>query len=384
MGNCTLFAWLQAFMWQFTFESFLQVLRVYQAPNVRFNCSFLYNYIQCTHIEDCKYAAKTVWQASEQGNLTRVQECLEELGIHVDARDPLGATPLIVASKAGQEEVVRYLLDAGADVDCQDGEGWTSLMYSCMFLKLSICDILLDRNANIHLKNATEGTCLLLSAHANAPVALVERLLDMGADINHRQRYGFTALLFAVSGGYPEIAELLIRRGADVHLNNNIFGTCPIHVAVNNGDTCITKLLLDSGSPLNPRSARSMTPLMIASARGQLDLVELLLERGAPVNEQEGPPTSSDVIDSFTQVSQEVRQALSLPQVFELEIFVERVGRGSTALHMAVKQGDVEVVKTLMSYGADPNLRNDRGESALDMANETIIDALVQGEGVSM
>ena len=330
------------------------------------------------------YAAKTVWQASEQGNLTRVQECLEELGIHVDARDPLGATPLIVASKAGQEEVVRYLLDAGADVDCQDGEGWTSLMYSCMFLKLSICDILLDRNANIHLKNAAEGTCLLLSAHANAPVALVERLLDMGADINHRQRYGFTALLFAVSGGYPEIAELLIRRGADVNLNNNIFGTCPIHVAVNNGDTYITKLLLDSGSPLNPRSARSLTPLMIASARGQLDLVELLLERGAPVNEQEGPPTSSDVIDSFTQMSQEVRQALSLPQVFELEIFVDRVGRGSTALHMAVKQGDVEVVKTLMSYGADPNLRNDRGESALDMANETIIDALVQGEGVSM
>jgi len=71
----------------------------------------------------------------------------------------------------------------------------------------------------------------LLQAARNGQENIVRQLLDRGADVNRRYRYGCTALMGAAEGGHENVVRLLLDRGADINLVNNYGSETALMVA---------------------------------------------------------------------------------------------------------------------------------------------------------
>ena len=85
------------------------------------------------------------------------------------------------------------------------------------------------------------------------------------------------------SMGHFDVATLLIERGAEVDSRNRD-GWTPLLTASLHGQLEVARLLLDHGADVNTRQRYQMTPLHVASYRGDFEMVQLLLERGADAN----------------------------------------------------------------------------------------------------
>jgi hypothetical protein len=87
-----------------------------------------------------------------------------------------------------------------------------------------------------------------------------------------------TALTFALSYDFPDIAHILIEHGADVSIESRE----PLILAAKHGYAEIVRALLDKGADVNARSdVVGQTALMVASERGHTEVVRILLDKGA-------------------------------------------------------------------------------------------------------
>jgi len=156
----------------------------------------------------------------------------------------------------------------------------------------------------------------------------VADLLAKGFDPNTRSASGQVALYLAMGENFsPKVAEALLASPA-----------------------------LD----LNLANAVGETPLMMAAMYGRLDWVNKLLARGAAAHKQGWSPVHYAAIGPNTQV---------LTVLLERGADIDaRAPNGSTPLMMAARYGAEDSVKLLIRRGADKELRNDRNQSALDMA----------------
>ncbi|QOJ78899.1 ankyrin repeat domain-containing protein [Infirmifilum lucidum] len=86
----------------------------------------------------------------------------------------------------------------------------------------------------------------LLEAAARGDYGKVKELLDRGADVNTRDKYGWTPLHYAADGGHLEVARLLLDRGADVNTRDND-GRTPLDLARAMGHKEVVELLESVG-----------------------------------------------------------------------------------------------------------------------------------------
>jgi hypothetical protein len=156
----------------------------------------------------------------------------------------------------------------------------------------------------------------------------VAELLAKGFDPNARSASGQVALYLAMGENFsPKVAEALLASPA-----------------------------LD----LNLANAVGETPLMMAAMYGRLDWANKLLARGAAAHKPGWSPVHYAAIGPNTQVL-----AVLLDRGADIDA---RAPNGSTPLMMAARYGAEDNVKLLIRRGADKELRNDRNQSALDMA----------------
>jgi ankyrin repeat protein len=137
-----------------------------------------------------------------------------------------------------------------------------------------------------------------------------------------------TGLMIAAWRGDLPMMQVFVEHGADVNRANALGERALMHAAWR-GHTEAVKWLLSKGARAAGDPGR-WGPLHYAAFAGHGEIAALLLENGADVN--------------------------------------ARTPNGSTALMMAVYEGKEDVVKQLLARGADPVLKNDRGEGALDWA----------------
>ena len=148
-----------------------------------------------------------------------------------------GVTPLIFAAKNGFCDSLEALLQAGADVNVQDDEGWTCLMMAGSKRHYKCVELLVKAGADVNLKNAYGSTALALVTHAmtyivRPPVEYLYKcaklLIEAGADVNAQDGDGRTALSSAYNFFLYEYADMLIRAGADLCLEQ-ILENCPLY-----------------------------------------------------------------------------------------------------------------------------------------------------------
>lgn len=158
--------------------------------------------------------------ASKRGNVEIVEYLIEQCGADVeqkgvfevsDDRSVHTVTPLWSASVAGKLDVVKCLVKHGANVNSISDTGSTPVRSACFMTHLEIVKFLVKNGADILKPNHNGGTCLINSVQS---VPLCQLLLENGADVNAQDIQLKTALHYAIQEHRYETTKLLIEFGA--------------------------------------------------------------------------------------------------------------------------------------------------------------------------
>jgi hypothetical protein len=176
-----------------------------------------------------------------------------------------------------------------------------------------------------------------------------------------------TPLMNAISLGNTQGAAILIRAGANLNLRNSE-GDTALTEAVNKHNKTIINMLINSGAQVNLQSKCGWTALASALAVRDLEITTSLLKAGANPNLQDKWGKSA------------LGRSLMYAGGRLVEILLVEYGAnpnlqdndGETALMQAAWLGDIDVVEFFLAHGADPNVRNKRGQTASDLAREHI------------
>lgn len=191
--------------------------------------------------------------------------------------------------------------------------------------------------------------------------AILEFLIEEGAQLDSRNEYGYTPIHIAVQNGYLDLIRLFVNKGADVDLPNNI-GSTPLHTAILNKSLEVVKLLLECNADINGLNMDCLTPLYMATRKDIPDIVFVLLKSGA----------DTDLADEsgwrpFDVAVQERR--IEIVKIFiEHKIDVNRSLLMWKPIHRAASWKDSELIRSLIKGGANINTANRDGETPLFLA----------------
>ena len=266
-------------------------------------------------------------------------------GADVNSVQPDGATALHWAAYHDDSDTAAILLKSGAEPNVANDFGATPLWLACANGSLELVDQLLASGAD-PTAALPKGETILMTASRTGVVGVVKRLLSRGAEVNAREdTRGQTALMWAVAQRNYQVVQALIDAGANLHvrsltqhrlvyterMNGAIFdqgvleaqgGFTPLLFAARSGDVESARLLVAAGANVNVTAPNGASALVIAAHSNHEALATFLLEHGALVNTH---------------------------------------GAGYAALHAAVLRGNVRLVKTLLTHGADPNMPFTKG-----------------------
>ena len=167
----------------------------------------------------------------------------------------------------------------------------------------------------------------------------LKNLLDGGADVNAKARFGWTPLMWAAKEAHEDTARLLLSRDANVNAKTDS-GFTALMVAVKEGHPETVKILLGGEVDIDAKDKRGATALSVAAGLGQSELAEFLLANGADPNAKDS--------------------------------------HGRTALMTAVGYRHEDVVEILVKNGADVNARDKQNLTALAIASGFRESALVR------
>ena len=141
-------------------------------------------------------------------------------------------------------------------------------------------------NTKVHMRNYADPEPVLHWAASRGHVVLVRLLIDVGAIVDARSKYGGTALMLAAAMGHAEVVAALIDARANVDVPGNN-GTTALMVAVARGDVEVVKRLLAAGANPDAQNTNGFTVLMVAAEHGHAKVVKRLLAAGANADAQD-------------------------------------------------------------------------------------------------
>lgn len=171
-------------------------------------------------------AGATALYVAAENNRTSVALRLIERGADVDLPGRSGVTPISAAAFRGNDTIVEALLARDAAYREPDQTGKTPIVYAAAAARLDVVTRLLSRQVDVNARYANDLTLLMWACGPDeaAPegdaLAVVKRLLDVGAVVDDRDDRGRTALMIAAEGGHPDIAEMLLAHRADRSLKD--------------------------------------------------------------------------------------------------------------------------------------------------------------------
>ena len=158
-------------------------------------------------------AAGPLHDAARDGDPDRVAQALQS-GANIAEPDASGEPALLIAALAGKRDVVALLLDKGADIEIRNKGGLTALHAAAYGGRLDVVELLVSRGAAVN-DNANYYHMTPLHAAAEEGHAdVVAFLLTSKADIEAKERNGYTPLTQAGWRSHWDAAELLLKAGA--------------------------------------------------------------------------------------------------------------------------------------------------------------------------
>jgi ankyrin repeat protein len=197
---------------------------------------------------------------------------LAEMGIEFDEQSFLSHVV------QNQPEVVNLFIEAGMDPNVAV-EDKTVLLEACRRGYIEVGLALIEAGADVDAKDGYGVTCLMFSAITGSN-ELILKMIEKGADVNAKDKYGRSALIEALTteNDIPlETYKALIDADADVDAQIE-GGLTPIMLAAD-GDTEILRLLIDAGADLNASDDNRISALQ--RAKTDPENYEILKKAGA-------------------------------------------------------------------------------------------------------
>ena len=264
----------------------------------------------------------------------------EQVDVNTPQAD--GATALHWAAYWDDLETADLLIRAGGQVNVANDFGVGPLSLACTNGNAAMVELLLKAGADPNAVRLT-GETPLMTAARTGKIDAVNVLLSYGADVNASEpSQEQTALMWALSEMHLEVARTLIEHGADVNARSR-GGFTPLLFAARQGDLDAARLLLASGADVNDEASDGSRVLLVATVRGHADLAAYLLEQGADPNADAAGYTALHWAAGSWETEMTGPNGIVVPADHEWS--------GMAGL----RAGKLELVKTLLDHGADPN-----------------------------
>ncbi|KAK0704291.1 ankyrin repeat-containing domain protein [Lasiosphaeris hirsuta] len=319
-------------------------------------------------------------RAVEQCHEPVINLLLARSEIDADQKDKDGRTPLLKIAEASLAVAVRQMLRSGK--------------------------LLVEQGANIESKDRS-GWTPLSHAVESGNEAVVQLLLEKRADVESEDRSteGVSLLSWASGNGLIAVVRLLLLKGTDLNSQDQ-FQQTPLIWAALSAAEVVARLLLEKGANMEARDDSGRTSLSWAAKNGQEAVVELLLEEGADVEARDmygrtpvlwaaekGHKTVVKLLlekgadveagDKYCQTplswAAEKGQEAVVKLLLEKRTDVEtRDKYGQTPVSWAAKKGQEAVIKLLLGKGADVEVRDNYGRTPVLWAAEKGHKAVVE------
>ena len=257
--------------------------------------------------DDNEEEGTALYAASEAGSQPVVQLLLRK-GAEANRRSGPCAFALQAAAKQGHAHIIRILLKAGADVNATGGRYGDALQAAVESFDMESFRLLLDSDADVTHEGGMYGSALraavrtknllaadkllergspfdddeFLAATEMGNPALVQSMLEAGADVNSHDGKEGSALIKAIAAESEDLVWLILSHDPDVHARGE------------HGDALcwaagrvmhrVVEELCNRGADVNSRSVPGRCALEMACRNDNRSLIELLLAKGADVN----------------------------------------------------------------------------------------------------
>ncbi|MGZ8867930.1 MAG: ankyrin repeat domain-containing protein [Thermoanaerobaculia bacterium] len=186
----------------------------------------------------------------------------------------------------------------------------------------------------------------------------LERLLESDPALASGAEGGVSSVLLALYNGKPDVARLLIDRGAKLSF----------HDACAAGENARAKEMLRADPSLrDQRSNDGYPPLGLAIFFGNRELAKFLIEEGADVNAAAANPQRVAPLHAAAAVCDHELIKILLERGADPDA---RQQSDYTPLHTAASRGDIEMAKMLLAHGAKRDVRGTDGQSVADVARQ--------------
>uniref|UniRef100_A0A672I3Z4 Kinase D-interacting substrate 220a n=1 Tax=Salarias fasciatus TaxID=181472 RepID=A0A672I3Z4_SALFA len=233
----------------------------------------------------------------------------------------------------------------------------------------------LDKFKDVDSRSDNGQTPLMVAAE-QGNLEIVQELIRRGANVNLDDVDCWTALISAAKEGHIEVVKELLENNANLE-HRDMGGWTAVMWAAYKGRTDVAQLLLERGANPNITGQYSVYPIIWAAGRGHADIVDLLLQHGAKVNCSDKYGTTPLIWASRKGHYDSVMHLLSNGADVDQE-----GASGETVLIGAVRGGHVEIVRALLNKYADIDVRGQDGKTALywavEKGNATMVRDILQ------
>ncbi len=361
----------------------------------------------------------TLFRALEEGDLA-LADALLKLGQEAKGVDEGGRTSLMLAAGGRGSSLVRELVEAGSDLNAKDGKGKTALHYAVEANNLDAVMGLVEKGADLDLE-VEKGGSLVASALKGGRFAVVGMFLESGVNPDSVDEVGQSLVRIAARQNQPVILEKLVKRGVDLsknrvgeeslpHLalglkNHKVLrfllengvnpdvrsqqgdglvhglvresqsdllellkekegsldaldpdGWAPLHLAVLGKNEEVLRTLIDLGAGVDVLSQGGMAPIALAHRDREFGMMKALLDAGAEGGDEMYVAAKRGAEDGLKGVRMLLASGMSATK--------RQVSGGESPLAVAVRQGDLEIVKVLVEAGAPIDVVDRTGQKS--------------------